>query len=113
MSDLNIESRVILAMNAKRKNPNLSIRHLAKQFSISRTTLQDRMAGKPLKTNMHSSQSNLTIAEEDAIVQYTSQLDSIGFWPRKADMEDLANLLLLKRDERRVGKYWTGRFIAR
>jgi hypothetical protein len=33
MSDLNIESRVILAMNAKRKNPKLSIRHLAKQLS--------------------------------------------------------------------------------
>ncbi|GKU15724.1 unnamed protein product, partial [Fusarium langsethiae] len=32
MSDLNIESRVISTMNANRKKPKLSIRHLAKQF---------------------------------------------------------------------------------
>ncbi|KAF6517708.1 hypothetical protein HZS61_003269 [Fusarium oxysporum f. sp. conglutinans] len=113
MSDLNTESRIILAMDAKRKKPKLSIRHLAKQFSISRTTLQARITGRPSKTDTHSSLSNLTMAEEDAIVQYISQLDSRGFSPRKADVEDMANLLLLKRDERRVGKCWTDRFIAR
>ncbi|KAK2684214.1 hypothetical protein QWA68_017026, partial [Fusarium oxysporum] len=113
MPDPKIDSSIILAMDAKRKNPNLSIRHLAKQFSVPRTTLQDRMAGKPSKTDTHSSQSNLTIAEEDAIVQYISQLDSRGFSPQKADVEDMANLLLLKRDARRVGKCWTDRFIAR
>ncbi|KAF4456200.1 hypothetical protein F53441_1618 [Fusarium austroafricanum] len=113
MPDPKIESSIILAIDAKRKNPKLSIRHLAKQFSVPRTTLQDRMARKPLKTDTHSSQSNLTIAEEDAIVQYISQLDSRGFSPQKADVEDMANLLLLKRDARRVGKCWTDRFIAR
>lgn len=80
MSDLNIESRVILAMDAKRKNPKLSIRHLAKQFSISRTTLQARITGRPSKTDTHSSQSNLTMAEEDAIIQYILQLDSRGLF---------------------------------
>ncbi|KAI3571953.1 hypothetical protein IWW34DRAFT_568730, partial [Fusarium oxysporum f. sp. albedinis] len=65
MSDLNTESRIILAMDAKRKNPKLSIRHLAKQFSISRTTLQARITGRPSKTDTHSSLSNLTMAEED------------------------------------------------
>jgi hypothetical protein len=68
MPDPIIESRIVLAIDAKRKNPKLSIRHLAKQFSIPHTTLQDRMAGRPSKTDTHSSQSNLTMAEEDAIV---------------------------------------------
>lgn len=71
------------------------------------------MAGRPSETHAHSSQSNLTITEEDAIIQYISQLDSRGLSPQKADVEDMANLLLLKRDERRVGEYWTDRFIAR
>ncbi|CVL09140.1 related to transposase [Fusarium mangiferae] len=113
MPDPIIESRIVLAMDEKRRNPKLSIRHLAKQFSIPRTTLPDRIAGRPSKNDTHSSQSNLTIAEEDAIVQYISQLDSRDFSPRKADVEDMANLLLLKRDARRVGKCWTDRFIAR
>jgi hypothetical protein len=55
----------------------------------------------------------LTEAEEDVIVQYILQLDSRGFSPRKADVEDMANLLLAKRDARRGGKCWTDRFIAR
>jgi hypothetical protein len=53
------------------------------------------------------------IAEEDAIVQYILHLDSRGFSPRKADVEDMANLLLAKRNTRRVGKCWTNRFITR
>jgi hypothetical protein len=42
------------------------------------------------------------MAEEDAIVQYISQLDARGFSLQKADVEDMANLLLLKRDARRA-----------
>jgi hypothetical protein len=68
MPDLTIESRIILAIDAKRRNPKLSIRHLAKQFNIPRTALQDRIPGRPSKASTHSSQSNLTIAEEDVIV---------------------------------------------
>jgi hypothetical protein len=58
MSDLNIESRVIFAINAKRKSQKLSIRQLAKQFSTSRTTLQARITGRPSKTDTHSQGSN-------------------------------------------------------
>jgi hypothetical protein len=113
MSDFAVESRIILAMHAKSKNPKLSIRHLAKQFTIPRTTLQARMTGRPSKAVTHSSQSNLTIADEDVIVQYILQLDYRGFSPLKTDVEDLVNLLLLKRDARCVGKCWNDRFIAR
>lgn len=104
MSDLIIESRIVLAMDAKRKNPKSSIRYLAKQFSIPRTTLQAIIAGRPSKAVAHSSQSNLTVAEEDVIVQYILELDLRGFSPRKADVEDIANLLLVKRDTQRVRK---------
>ena len=55
----------------------------------------------------------LTVSEEDVIVRYISQLDSRGFSPRKADVEDMANLLLTKRGARRVGKCWTDRFVTR
>ena len=41
------------------------------------------------------------------------QLDSRGFSPRRADVEDMANVLLAKRNAQRVGKRWTERFIKR
>jgi hypothetical protein len=104
---------ISLAMDAKSKNPKLSIRYLAKQFTISRITLQARMTVRLSKAVTHSSQSNLIIAEEDVIVQYILQLDSRGSSPQKTDVEDMANLLLLKRDAPRVGKCWNNRFIAR
>jgi hypothetical protein len=68
MPDLTVESCIILAIDAQGRNPKLSIQHFAKQFNIPRKTLQDKMAGRPSKANTHSSQSNLTIAEEDVII---------------------------------------------
>ncbi|KAF6836073.1 hypothetical protein CPLU01_03978, partial [Colletotrichum plurivorum] len=38
-----LESRIILAMEAKRTNPRLSLRRLASQFDVPRSTLQYRM----------------------------------------------------------------------
>jgi hypothetical protein len=61
-------------------------------------TLQDRIAGKASRVNIYSRRSTLMIAEEDAIMQYILYLDSRGFSPQKADVEDIANLLLAKRN---------------
>ncbi|EAQ92247.1 hypothetical protein CHGG_00482 [Chaetomium globosum CBS 148.51] len=57
--------------------------------------------------------SNLTKIEEEVIVQYVLDRDSRGLLPRPADVIDMANLLLQKRDARHVGKNWTSRLIAR
>ncbi|PWW77975.1 hypothetical protein C7212DRAFT_176027, partial [Tuber magnatum] len=90
------EARIILAIEAKRTRPQLSIRKLTKQFDVRRTMLQYRMTGRTPKANKPSGLPTLTGSEEEAIVQYISQLDFRGFSPRKADMEDMANLLMAK-----------------
>ena len=54
----------------------------------------------------------MTKSEEDAIVRYILDLDERGFPPRIAGVEDMANLLLERRDGGRVRPNWTTRFIA-
>jgi hypothetical protein len=41
---------------------------------------------------------NLTAMEEGVIIQYIMQLDSQGFLPQCADVENMANILLAKRN---------------
>jgi hypothetical protein len=56
------------------------------------------MNSKKSRADTHNRQSNLTTAEEDAIVQYILDPDTQGFSPWRCDVEDIANLLLVKRD---------------
>src|SRR4051794_5085466 len=113
MQDLSKERRVVLAINVVRSNPRFSIRRAAKFYDIPATTIRRRMAGKPSKADKANGKPTLTTAEEDAIVQYVLDLDSRGFSPRRADVQDMADLLMAKRGARRVGKCWTDRFVAR
>jgi hypothetical protein len=46
----------------------------------------------------------LTELEEEVIVQYILDLDSRGFAPRLAGVEDIVNYLLETRGGKRVGK---------
>jgi hypothetical protein len=113
MQDLSKERRVVLAINAVQSNPRFSIRRAAKFYNVSATTIRRRMAGKPSKADKTNGKPTLTTAEEDAIIQYILDLDSRGFSPRRADVQDMADLLMAKRGARCVGKCWTDRFVAR
>ena len=75
--------------------------------------IQRRMNGTTTKPDFKNERAKLTKSEEDAIVQYIFDLDLRGFSPTRANVEDIANLLLAKRGARRVGKCWTDRFIIR
>lgn len=47
------------------------------------------------------------------IVQYILDLDTRGFAPRLAGVEDIANHILDSRGAQRVGKLWAHRFVQR
>ena len=107
------EARIILAIDALRTTQKLSRRRAAAIYDVPLTTLYDRMKGITPKASSVNARSNLTTIEEDVIVQYILDRDSRGFSPRVADVGDMANLLLRKRDARPVGKNWPARFITR
>jgi Tc5 transposase DNA-binding domain len=71
------------------------------------------MARKLSKADTYYRLSALTIAKEELTIRYILDLDARGFSPRRADIKDMANLLMTCRGTRRVGKCWTNRFIQR
>ena len=102
-----------MATEAIQNNQNLSRRNAAKIYEIPEATLRHRMNGRTSKDDSRNGRHSLTKSEQDAIVQYVLDLHERAFPPRIAGVEDMANLLLGRRDSRRVGKLWTARFISR
>jgi hypothetical protein len=107
------ESRLILALEAIKSDPNLSVRRAARIYNVPHRTLADRRAGKPSRRDIQPKSRKLTNSEELVIVQYILQLDSKGFPPRISGVEDMANRLLSERSSERVGKLWAHNFIKR
>ena len=62
------ESRLLLAIQAIRKDPHLSIRAAAKIYNISRTTLSERLGGRFSRRDIAANSRKLTDLEENAIV---------------------------------------------
>jgi DDE superfamily endonuclease/helix-turn-helix, Psq domain len=107
------ESRLILAIQAMKKDQNLSARTAAKIYSVSHATLSRRLNGTNSRRDSLPHSRNLTELEESTIVQYILDLDSRSFPPRLCDVEDMANRLLAARDAPKVGKRWASNFVKR
>ena len=76
MTSLSHESRVLLAIEALQKDPNLSLRAAAKIYEVPRTTLVRRRAGQSARRDTRPNSMNLTKSEVEAIIQYVIELVS-------------------------------------
>ena len=97
------EARVILALEAVKRDKKLSFRAVAKLYDIPLTTLLYRHASRPIRHDTSPNSRKLTKSEEEAIVQYILELYTRSFPPRLRDVEDMANQLLRVRDVSPVG----------
>ena len=97
MSSQSQEARIILAIEAIRTSKKLPAVRAAKLYNVPRTTLIDRMKGRVAKSEKRNGQYQLTLAEEETLVQYILDLDSRGFLPRFDYIRDMANLLCKTR----------------
>ena len=104
MSSTSNEARIILALEALKKDPKLSLSAAAKLYSVPYTTLPNRRAGRPARHDLPANSRRLTDSEEKAIVQYVLELDVRSFPPRLRGMEDIANHLLCVCNAPPVGK---------
>ena len=107
------ESRMILAVQAFKRNSRQSLRTLAGVYNVNRTTLNNRIKGLGARIDQPANSRNLTLTEEEVIVREILHLDSRGFPPRLRHVEDMANQLRVARNARHVGKNWTSNFIKR
>jgi hypothetical protein len=113
MSSTSKEARVILALEALQNNTKLSLKAIAKLYNVPASTLRDRHAGWPVRRDCMANSKNLTQSEEEAIVQYITELDTRAFPPRLHSVEDIANQLLRLRDAPPVSKLWAHNFVKR
>ena len=93
MSSSSKETRVILTLEALKKDPKLSLLAAAKLYSVLYTTLYDRRAGRPARRDIPANSRSLTDLEEQTIVQYVIELSTRAFPPRLCGVEDMANQL--------------------
>jgi transcriptional regulator with XRE-family HTH domain len=107
------EVRIILAIEAIRTSKKLSQRSVAKIYRVPLSTLSDRMAGRTPRPETRPNNQKLSKLEEGVIVRYILDLDSRGFAPRLAGVEDIANYILESRGGGRVGQLWAHRFVQR
>ena len=107
------ESRMILAVQAFKRNSRQSLRTLAGVYNVNRTTLNNRIKGLGARVDQPANSRNLTLTEEEVIVREIVHLDSRGFPPRLRHVEDMANQLRVARNVRHVGKNWTSNFLKR
>ena len=91
MALLSNESRIILALEALKNNNTLSLRAIAKTYSVSATTLLRRRDGKPARRDSLVNSKKLTQIEEEAIVRYILELAMRSFLLRLYSVEDIAN----------------------
>lgn len=113
MSLASYEARVNLALEAIRKDQNLSIRAAAKIYSVSDRTIRRRRDGSSARRDTVPNSRKLTQLEEEAIVQHVIELCTRSFPPRLRGVEDMANQLLHARDASPVGKNWASNFVRR
>ncbi len=76
-------------------------------------TLSDRIAGRTYRPKTKPNCYKLNDLEEETLVRYILDLDTRGFAPRLASVEDIANYILESRGGKRVGKLWAHRFVQR
>jgi hypothetical protein len=98
------EARIILAIEAIRTSKKLSKRSVAKLYNILYTSLSNRIAGRTYRLEATANSLKLTELEESVLLQYILDLDSRGFAPRLAGVEDIVNYILESRERKRVRK---------
>ncbi|KAK4124227.1 hypothetical protein N657DRAFT_571152 [Parathielavia appendiculata] len=98
MSDSFPENRVLLAINAIRSTPRLSIRRAAEIYNVPKSTIADRMKGKIAKSDSYHGRSNLTKIEEEAIEDHLARWvlteAALGVPPTYAQIREFASRIL-------------------
>ena len=113
------EGRMALALQAYKDGYFTSVRGAANAYDVPPSTLQSRVHGCLPRRDLRSVNLKLTATEETTLIQWILSMDERGLPPRKAYIQQMANLLLQKRSNTdqdntlTVGKKWVQNFIRR
>src|ERR1700722_15711014 len=107
------KGKISLAMSAIDWNQFQSVRAAAKTYDVTRTTLRRRRNRIRSRRESKPKSKKLTDLEELVIIQHILDLDSRGFLPRLAAVEDMANKLLAAHGKDKAGVNWASNFVKR
>jgi hypothetical protein len=111
---MDYDHRLEAALQAIRDGSVPSVREAAKRFEIPRSTLQDRLRGRPTLRQAREPQQRLTQYEEEALKRLAYQLSAWG-WPITIEvLEEFArDILHRKGDTAPLGQCWYANFLSR
>jgi hypothetical protein len=98
------EARIILAIEAIRLSKTINTRTAAKLYRVPRIIFRDRIASRTPCNEIRPNCHKLTILEEEVISRNILELDSRGFAPRLAGVENIANFILESKGAGHVSK---------
>ena len=115
--DSSQEGRLLLAIKAIELGQITSIRKAASLYNVPRSTLQTRFNGRRQLAIANRTKRKLTETEEYTLLQWILTMDKRGAPLRPLIVQDMANLLLAKRDASKppptVGINWVNKFVRR
>ena len=103
MESLPKESRMILALEVLKKDPQLSVRKAATLYEIPESSLRDRRTRMRPRCEAPTNSRKLTDLEEKVLLERVLDLDTRGFQPRLSDVREMVDRLRTTRDASRVG----------
>jgi hypothetical protein len=107
------ECNFILALQAMKNNPKLTINAAVKLYEVPRTTLRRRHVGISLRCDIPANSRKLTLIEESVLLEKILDLDIRGFQARLADVAAMADRLRTDQDTSCVGTRWAEYFVKR
>ena len=104
MPEQSKEARILIATEALRSNPKLSVCKAAKTYDVPESTLYNRMNGATYRAEIRSKNRLLDELEEKVLLQHILDLDTRGFSSKIEGIKDIANYILVSYEKRPVSK---------
>jgi hypothetical protein len=110
------EGRILLAIQALKKQDIATVSLAARTFNVPRSTLRDRISGRTERRIVRANSHKLTEIEEDSLQNWILSMDARGSAPRPSAVREMANLLLESRGitpAPSVGENWVTKYVKR
>lgn len=110
------EGRLLLAIQAIKKQEIATISLAARTFDVPRSTLRRRLSGIQNRATLRANSHKLTEIEEESLQKWILSLDDRGAAPRPSTVQETANILLAARETtpvQTVGEKWVYNFVTR
>ena len=92
-----MQQAIVAYRNRQKSSGTASVRTIAKEFNVPRSTLQARLDGRLARNQAHEQLMHLTKVEETELVHWITILTQRGYAPRYRTLRELAEIIRNQR----------------